>query len=104
MSGHASAFAAPPPHSGAGPGPAPFGSLNAAHLLPPLPPLPLSKPDDGGGPPPPSGLLAPGAGSSFNLANLTGLLGGDLSRLPQLASLAQFPSFAPVGSGCIGGL
>ncbi|KAL4859186.1 putative aldo-keto reductase 2 [Chlorella vulgaris] len=99
MSGQASAFAAPPPHSGTGPGPAPFGSLNAAHLLPPLPPLPLSKPDDGGGPPPPSGLLAPGAGSSFNLASLTGLLGGDLSRLPQLASLAQFPSFAPGMSG-----
>lgn len=47
-------------------------------------------------PPPP-----PAAGPSFNLASLSGLLGGDLSHLPQLAGLANFPSLPPVSLGAV---
>lgn len=92
-----SAFAAPPPGlpppaNGAGhgaTGPTPFAAATGRR-----------SPDDGGGGggrPNPGG--PPAAQPSFNLASLTSLFGGDISRLPQLAgqlNLSGFPSMPPV--------
>jgi hypothetical protein len=62
-------------------------------MPPPAPPA--SKAGGMPGAPAPA-ASGPAPAPSFNLAGLSGLLGGDLSRLPQLAGLANFPSLPPV--------
>jgi hypothetical protein len=76
--------------SGGGGSSTPFA---AASNLPPPQPMASRPPEAAGGGP---GPLA--AHASFNLASLSNLLGGDLSRLPQLAGLTNFPSLPPVRS------
>lgn len=79
--------------SGGAPGAAtPFAAAGGG--MPPPPPL-------AGRAPEPAGPAATGAAGSpaaaLSLANLSGLFGADLSRLPQLAGLANFPSLPAVG-------
>lgn len=80
-----------PPSNGlaAGGGPTPFAGL---------PPPPSRSPE--GQPVPAPG--PPATAPSFNLANLSSLFGGDITRLPQLAgqlNLPNFPSIPAVRAG-----
>ncbi len=72
---------------GGGGGPTPFAGL---------PPNRSPEGQPAGGPGPPA------SAPSFNLANLSSLFGGDITRLPQLAgqlNLPNFPSIPAVSAG-----
>ena len=92
------------PGAGSGADATPFA---AANLMPPPPPVGKSSGGSGGAGQLGSGGMgmAPSLAPSLNLAGLSGLFGGDLSRLPHLAgqfNLANFPSMPAVSwpAGC----
>lgn len=88
------ADAAQLPTNGSGGAPSaatPFAAAGGG--MPPPAPMAGRAPEPAG---PAPGGPAGGPSAALSLAGLSGLFGGDLSRLPQLAGLANFPSIPPV--------